>query len=129
MSDLSITDLLRAYGMWAANDLISLDCKSPSLMLMRSAPHLCKDVKLSRKSTTKLFISDEDALAVDRALKSLRTYSVLLYRIVIWRYVRGHSERGITEYLNATEQTKFTRIKVKNLLERAHGFIASKLVD
>lgn len=127
--ELSITELLHAYADWVNDNQDGLGCKSPSLMLMRSAPKLCaKDVKSSRKSTARLFISDDDALAVDKAMKSLRTYSLLLYRIIVWRYIRGNSERAITKYLIEKEGVKISRIKAQNLISEAHGYIGRCLV-
>lgn len=133
MSDLSITELLEAYGQWCRDDNNELGCKSPSLMLIKQAPHLCKDSVLSRKSATRLFISDDDALAVDRAMGALIDYSLVLYNIAYLKFVDGHSDRNIAkyylssiEYPDSDKQVPHTA--VKPLLTEGLGFVNGYLI-
>lgn len=134
MSDLSITELLAAYGAWVNDDNNDLGCKSPSLMLIKTAPKLCKDSVLSRKRTATLFISDDDALAVDRAMDALIGYSLVLYNIAYLKFVNGRSDRDIAkyylssiEYPDSDKQVPHTA--VKPLLTESMGFINGYLIS
>ena len=132
MSDLSITDLMFAYGAWVNDDNGDLGCKSPSLMLIKSAPKLCKDsVKPSSRRTVS-YISDEDALAVDRAMNKLLRHSVHLHNIVTYHFIYNWSERKIArdywsdfEYPNSEKQAGVYH--VKPLLNLGIGFVSGVL--
>lgn len=101
---------------------------------MRSAPKLCaKDVKSSRKSTARLFISDEDALAVDRAMGALIRHSVHLHNIVWYHFIKGHAVDVIAkQYWSKFEYPKggrfATAYHVKPLLTEGVGFISGFLI-
>lgn len=132
MSDLSITELLEAYGAWVNDDNNDLSCKSPSLMLIKSAPKLCKDsVKASKRRVVK-FISDDDALAVDRAMNQLLRHSVHLHNIVTYHFIYNWSERKIArDYWSGFEYPCGTKeagvYHVKPLLNQGIGFISGAL--
>ena len=134
MSDLSITELMTAYGQWVRADQNNLGCKSPSLTLMRSAPHQCKDVK-PPKSSTRLFISDDDALAIDKAMNALKHESLhhnYLYRIVDLHFVGGWSYRQISDdYWSAIEYPCGTKkvavYHIKAMICEGMGFISGMI--
>ena len=137
MSDLSITDLMFAYGAWVNDDNSDLGCKSPSLMLIKSAPKLCKDsVKPSSRRTVS-YISDEDALAVDRAMKALKNDSLhnyYLYRIIDCYFVGGWSYSRISkEYWSAIEYPCGTKevaqYHIKAMVAAGAGFINGYLIS
>ncbi len=132
MSDLSITDLLFAYGAWCNDDNNDLSCKSPSLMLIKTAPKLCKDTVKAAKRSTVAFISDDEALALDRAMNALMSHSVHLHNIVSLHFVNGYSVKRIADdYWSKFEypcgKRKATNYHVNPLLNQAIGFIASEL--
>ena len=132
MSELSITELLEAYGAWVNDDNSGLDCKSPSLMLIKSAPELCKRDVLQAHRPTAAFISDDDALAVDRAMNALMRHSVHLHNIVAYRFIYGWSVKYIADnYWSQFEypcgKKKATNYHVNPLLYQAMGFLASEL--
>lgn len=133
MSDLSITDLLFAYGAWVSDDNNELGCKSPSLMLIKSAPKLCKDVKPSKQRVVN-FIDDETALAVDNAMGVLMQEYLVIYNILMLKFVNGYSDRDIAkyyisviEYPNSKKQVPHTA--VKPLVTQGMGFISGFLVS
>ena len=136
MSDLSITDLLFAYGNWVRDDNNELGCKSPSLMLMRSAPKQCKDVKPSKQRTV-AFISDDDALAIDRAMGALANDSLhnyYLYRIIDCYFIGGWSYSRISkEYWSAIEYPCGTKevaqYHIKAMVAAGAGFINGYLIS
>lgn len=107
MSDLSITELLFAYGAWVSDDNNELGCKSPSLMLIKSAPKLCKDSVKAASRRTVAFISDDDALTIDKAMNALKNESLhtyYLYRILDCYFIGGWSYKRISEdYWSAIE--------------------------
>lgn len=126
---MNIEQILTAYGAWCNNHQDALGCKSPTAMLMQSAPHQCKDsaVKAAKRSLV-AFISDDDALALNLIMSDLRRHSVLLYNIITLVYVWGQSIRWVTDYLNGRSSEKYTRISVGKLLERGHGYIERAMV-
>lgn len=136
MSDLSITDLLFAYGAWVSDDNNELGCKSPSLMLIKSAPKLCKDsVKPSNRRTV-AFISDCDALAIDRAMNALKSDSLhtyYLYRILDCYFIGGWSYSRISkDYWSAIEYPCGTKevaqYHIKALISEGMGSINGYLI-
>lgn len=132
MSDLSITELLFAYGAWVSDDNNELGCKSPSLMLIKSAPKLCKDSVKASKRRVVDFISDDEALAVDRAMNKLMRHSVHLHNILAYYFIYNYSERKIAkdywsqfEYPNSDKEAGVYH--VKPLLTQGIGFISGAL--
>lgn len=132
MSDLSTKGLLFAYGAWVSDDNNELGCKSPSLMLIKSAPKLCKDSAKASKRRVVDFISDDEALAVDRAMNKLMRHSVHLHNIVAYYFIYNYSERKIAkdywsqfEYPNGDKEAGVYH--VKPLLTQGIGFISGAL--
>lgn len=136
MSDLSITDLLFAYGQWVNDDNNELGCKSPSLILMRSAPKQCKDDKPPKRAQVS-FISDDDALAIDRAMNALASDSLhnyYLYRIIDCYFIGGWSYSRISkEYWSAIEYPCGTKevaqYHIKAMVAAGAGFINGYLIS
>lgn len=132
MNDLSITDLLYAYGAWVNDDNNNLGCKSPSLMLIKTAPHLCKDSLKSSSKRVVAFIDDDMALAVDRAMQRLLRHSLHLHNIVTYYFIYNYSERKIAkDYWSQFEYPKCDKeagvYHVKPLLNEGIGFISGVL--
>lgn len=132
MSD--IKDLLLAWGAWANDHHDSLGCKSPSDMLMRSAPFADANEKPS-KGVQVAHISDENALMVDKAVGKLARHSVLLWAVLRLHYQFGWSIRRIAkehltplEYPNDKEK-KVAVYHVKPLLAEAMGFVSGALSE
>ena len=132
MSD--IKDLLLAWGHWANDHHDSLACKSPSEMLMRSAPHADASEKVVKTSQV-AYISDESALMVDKAVGKLARHSVLLWAVLRLHYQFNWSLRKIAkdhltplEYPNG-ESKKVHHTIAEKLLERAVGVIEGAMLD
>lgn len=130
MSD--IRDKLSAWGAWS-RDSNNLGCKSPALMLMRSAPHLDRDALIALKRPSADFISDDDALRVDAAMGQLSRYSVQLYAILTLHYAYGWSVNKIAqdywskfEYPDGTKQA--TNYHVNPLFFEGIGFIGRAMM-
>lgn len=132
MSD--IKDLLLAWGAWANDHHDSLSCKSPSDMLMRSAPFADANEKPS-KGVHVAYISDENALMVDKAVGKLARHSVLLWAVLRLHYQFGWSIRRIAkEHLTPIEYPNDKEKKVHHtvaaqLLERAVGVIEGAMLN
>lgn len=132
----NITELLTAYGHWCRDDNNELGCKSPSLMLMKSAPKLCKDSVKASSRRTVAFISDDDALAIDRAMKALMTDSLhtyYLYRILDCYFIGGWSYNRISkDYWSAIEYPCGTKevaqYHIKALISEGMGSINGYLI-
>lgn len=133
MSDLSITDLLFAYGAWVSDDNNELGCKSPSLMLIKSAPKLCKDSVKAPSKRVVAHITDDEALAVDRAMKLLRERHLVLYHVVRYYFIYNWTVLDIAvDYLTILEYGKDSKKKLssyhaKPLLTEGMGFISGAL--
>lgn len=136
MSDLSITELLFAYGAWVNDNPESLGFKSPSLMLMRSAPKVCEDDKPPKRAQVS-FISDDDALAIDRAMNALANDSLhnyYLYRIIDCYFVGGWSYGRISkDYWSAIEYPcgtkEVAKYHIKAMVAAGAGFINGYLIS
>lgn len=133
MSDLSITELMFAYGAWVNDDSHELGCKSPSLMLMRSAPKQCADTVKPSKRVTVAHITDDEALAVDRAMKLLKERHLVLYHVVRYYFIYNWTVLDIAEdYLTILEygqdsKKKLSSYHAKPLLTEGMGFISGAL--
>ena len=117
-----IKEKLEAWGHWANDHGDSLDCKSPSAMLMRSAPFSDK-ADIPRIGAHSGYISDDDALMIDRAVGRLARHSVLLWSFIIKHYQYGMSVRQLAR------EHKCTAHKIKAYIERAIGFIDGCLAN
>lgn len=131
MSD--IKELLKSWGNWANDHQDDLGCKSPSEMLIKSAPHADSSDKPVKRVLAD-YISDEDALMVDKAVGKLARHSVLLWAVLRLHYQYGWSVRKIAiehlselEYPCGTKQS--TSYSVSQLLERATGVIEGCMID
>ncbi|MFK3999844.1 hypothetical protein ACI2I3_00655 [Psychrobacter namhaensis] len=133
MSDLSITDLMFAYGAWVNDDQTSLECKSPSLMLMKSAPKQCADAVKQPSKRVVAHITDDEALAVDRAMKLLRERHLVLYHVVRYYFIYNWTVLDIAvDYLTVLEygnesKKKLSSYHTKPLLTEGMGFISGAL--
>ena len=131
---MDIKELLSAWGEWANDHHDSLGCKSPSQMLMRSAPFADANEKLS-KSVQVAHISDEHALMVDKAVGKLARHSALLWAVLRLHYQYRWSIRKIAkEHLTPLEYPNDKEKKVHHtvaaqLLERAVGVIEGAMLD
>ncbi|WP_413520609.1 antiterminator Q family protein [Psychrobacter glacincola] len=147
MSD--TVELLKAWGQWS-RDNHNLGCKSPSLMLMRSAPH--KDKSDAPTKVAQLtYISDDDALRVDDAVADLKSNSERLdalvgyycdnkdmsflskamrHRVIKNTYIGNMSLDDVARDINYfLGKPLFSPVRVTRVLESAIGFIDGRLVD
>lgn len=132
--DRDVKEVLRSWGAWANDHHDGLGCKSPSDMLMKSAPFADANEKLS-KSVQVAYISDEQALMVDKAVGKLARHSVLLWAVLRLHYQYDWSIRKIAkEHLTPIEYPNDKEKKVHHtvaaqLLERAVGVIEGAMLD
>ena len=134
MSEIDIKEMLLAWGDWANDHVDSLGCKSPSQMLMISAPFADASEKPVRRSQV-VYISDEHALMVDKAVGKLARHSVLLWAVLRLHYQFNWSIRRIAkEHLSPLEYPNDENKKVhhtvaERLIERAVGFIEGAMLN
>ncbi len=103
-------------------------------MLIKTAPKLCaKDAAKVSKRSLVGFISDEMALAIDRAMSVLMQEYLVLYNILMLKFVRGYSDRDIAkyylsniEYPDSEKQVPHTA--VKPLVTQGMGFVNGYLI-
>lgn len=144
MSD-DIKVKLAAWGAWTRDIGTGGSCSSPAQALINIAPFGDTDKRRARYDNI-AYISDEDALQVDRAMLELRRYSarldvalghmldneleddnlmvcVLMYDVLMHYYREDESLRDIATNLTMTFGKPFTHTKVKTILERGTGWI------
>lgn len=127
-----IEQKLAAWGAWVRDNPDRLNCQSPSLNLIRLAPHQDKtDARRSNRSIAP-FISDDDALAVDNAVGRLMRHSVHLGVIIYLHYVKDWSVNQIaSDYWSAFEypcgKRKAKNYHVNPLLREGVGFIGGAI--
>lgn len=131
--DISITELMESYGSWVNDNSDNMGCKSPAYQLMRVAPKQCKDAVKSKSRTRPAHISDDLGLQIDRAMKSLSNYSMLLYDVVDRKFVKGQSDSEIARVYCAKSDgvlgdKRVTRHDVKALVIEGLGNLNGMLV-
>ena len=141
---------LAAWGAWTKDFGSKGGCSSPAQALINCAPFCDSDYKRRARYNNVTFISDEDALEVDKAMCDLRRYSarldvalghmleheleddnllicVLMYD-VLFRYFRlDESLRDIAKEFTVYFSRPFTHVKIQVILERGIGFIDGRL--
>lgn len=141
---------LAAWGTWTKDLGGKGGCSSPAQALINMAPFGDAAKRRARYDNV-TFISDEDALEVDRAMCDLRRYSarldvalghmlehefeddnllvcVLMYPVLEMHFRYDESFRAIASELTKDLGKKITDVKVKAIMERGAGFIEGRLV-
>ena len=131
--DISITELMHSYGAWVNDDGDNMGCKSPAYQLMRVAPKQCKDMIKPKSKSRPAYISDDLGLQIDRAMKSLSNYSMLLYDVVNRKFVKGQSDSEIARIYNSKPDGLFgdkriTRHDIKSLITEGLGNLNGMLI-
>lgn len=115
-------NMIEEWGKWARHHKDDLGSQSSWLLVMRNniELHRCQGYT----------ITDDEALAVDKAVSKLAKYSVVLVNVLAYRYLAGWSLRRIArEYLTVLEygtmdgKKQVRKEEARALLERAEGFV------
>lgn len=131
--DISITELMESYGAWVNDNSDNMRCKSPAYQLMRVAPKQCKDMVKPKSRSRPAHISDDLGLQIDRAMRSLSNYSMLLYDVVNHKFVKGKSDSDIARIYNSKPDgvlgdKRVTRHDIKSLITEALGNLNGMLI-
>lgn len=119
-----LDDELIEWGRWVRQDYHGLEAQSHWLMMMRDNTHTMRPTPAN--------MTDERALAIDKAVCALATHSLLLYEL-FWRYyVSAHSLRHLSAYLyklraDGKYQGACSANSANALLNNATGYIAGVL--
>lgn len=132
---MDIKELLLAWGAWCRDDHMSLDCKSPSEMIMRSAPHaeVSETAPVTRYQSD--YISDDMALRIDRIVMTLCKYKPIEGKCLRLRYITGHyPEKIAATYLSELKygkdsNRKVSKYKASEYIASAEGFILGRILD
>ena len=147
--DIKIT--LAAWGAWTRDIGSGGSCSSPAQALINIAP-FGEVAKRRARYDSVVYISDEDAIQIDRAMATLKRYSarldvalghmldaeleddnlmvcVLMYPVLEMHYRYDDSYRSIANELTRDLNKKITDVKVKAIVERGTGFIEGILID
>lgn len=155
MSDVIDRDVkvkLASWGAWTRNIGKGQGCSSPAQMLINCAPFCDSKVKRYARYQQVEYISDEEALEVERAMATLKRYSarldvalghmleheldddnllicVLMYAVLVRHYRYDESFSRIAKNLTKALGKKITDVKVKAIMERGAGFIEALLMS
>jgi len=132
---MDIKELLESYGAWCRADSNNLDCKSPSEMIMRSAPHaeVSETSPVTRCQAD--YISDDMALKIDRIVGLLIDYKPLEGECLRLRYIKGQYPEEIAQtYLSDLKYGKGSKRKVgkykaSEYIASAEGFVLGCILD
>lgn len=132
--DISITELMRSYGAWVRDDGDNMGCKSPAYQLMRVAPKQCKDMVKPKSKSRPAYISDDLGLAVDNAMGVLMQEYLVIYNILMLKFVNGYSDRDIAKYYvsgieHPDGKKKVPHTAIKPLVTQGMGFVSGYLVS
>ena len=127
--DLEVQDLLASWGYWALSHGNGLGYKSPMAMLMRG--HVVE----KRKTRTAAYITDDEALKVERLITILCEHKPLEGKVLILKYVERMSANAIAKhYLTPLKYGKDSDSKVSsytanNYIANAEGFITGLIMN
>ena len=155
MSDIIDRDVkvkLAAWGAWTRNIGSGQGCSSPAQALINCAPVCDSDYKRYARYEAFEHISDEEALEVESAMATLKSYSsrldvalghmleheleddnllicVLMYPVLEMYFRYDESFSHIARELTKDLGKKITDVKIKAIMERGAGFIEALLMS
>lgn len=155
MSDVIDRDVkvkLAAWGAWTRNIGNGQGCSSPAQALINCAPVCDSDYKRYARYEAFEHISDEEALEVESAMATLKSYSarldvalghmlaneldddnllicVLMYPVLEMHFRYDESFSQIARELTKDLGKKITDVKIKAIMERGAGFIEALLMS
>ena len=127
--DLEVQNLLASWGHWVLADGTGLGYTSPMAMLMRG--HVVE----KSKPRTAMFITDDEALKVERLVTILCEHKPLEGKILLLKYVERMSASSIAKYyLTPLKYGKDSDKQVSSYqaaqhLARAEGFITGLILN
>lgn len=130
-----IQEVLRAYGAWCRDDHMSLDCKSPSEMIMRSAPHAEASETSPVTRCQSDYISDDMALRINHIMSILVDYKPIEAECLKLKYIDGKYPEEIAHtYLSKLKygkgsNRKVSKYKASEYIASAEGFILGRILD
>lgn len=143
---------LAAWGAWTRNIGSGGSCSSPAQALINCAPFCDSDYKRYARYDYAEHISDDEALEVEAAMATLKSYSarlevalghilaheleddnllicVLMYDVLVRHFRYDESFRAIASELTKALGKKITDVKIKAIMERGAGFIEGRLMS
>ena len=127
--DLEVQGLLASWGYWALSHGNGLGYKSPMAMLMRG--HVVE----KRKTRTAAYITDDEALKVERLITILCKHKPLEGKILLLKYVERMSDSSIAKhYLTPLKYGKESEKQVSSYqaakhIANAEGFITGLILN
>ena len=127
--DLEVQGLLASWGYWALSHGNGLGYKSPMAMLMRG--HVVE----KRKTRTAAYITDNEALKVERLITILCEHKPLEGKILLLKYVERMSDSSIAKhYLTPLKYGKDSAKQVSSYqaakhIANAEGFITGLILN
>jgi|TARA_A100001518_G_C1227338_1_gene81557 hypothetical protein len=105
VTELDIKDKLAAWGAWSRSDSSGLGYISPCLLIMRG------NVAETCRAPRAHYISDDEAMLIDAAIKMLRQDYEVLFQIVRRKYYRCWTAKEIAQhYLTDIEYPRLAHL-------------------
>ena len=127
--DLEVQNLLASWGQWVLADGTGLGYTSPMAMLMRG--HVVE----KSKPSTAAYITDDEALKVERLITILCEHKPLEGKILRLKYIDNMSANAIAKhYLTPLKYGKDSAKQVSSyqasqLIANAEGFITGLIIS
>lgn len=129
--DLEIQNLLASWGYWVRAHGNGLGYKSPMAMLMRG--HVVE----KRKARTAAYITDDEALKVERLITILCEHKPLEGKVLILKYVERMSANAIAKHYltplkygkDSNSNSKVSSYTANNYIANAEGFITGLIMN
>ncbi|WP_440824574.1 antiterminator Q family protein [Psychrobacter cryohalolentis] len=127
--DLEIQGLLESWGQWVLAEGNGLGYKSPMAMLMRG--HVAE----KRKPRTTMFITDDEALRIERVITKLCKFKPLEGKVLMLKYIERMSANAIAKhYLTPIKYgndsvNKVSSYQASQLIANAEGFVAGLMLS
>ena len=122
-----VRKLLRSWGDWSNKDKDNLGYGEPMDAIMRGAPEACKEDNslASKRYDHADFISDDEALIVDRIVRRLLAVHPVEGKCLKLKYVNRLDADAIAKgYLTRQSDKNVGKYKAAQYLATAEGFIS-----
>ena len=129
-----IQDVLRAWAAWVNDSSQSMGCKSPSQMLINSAPFCDSESERAAKYLDYDPISDSQALKIDRIVALISKHAPAHAQCLVLKYVRGQTAKKtaqgyLTAFLYGDSGKQAGEHRVREYIAHTEGLIMGMLMD
>lgn len=129
-----IQNILLAWGAWVNDSSQSMGCKSPSQMLINSAPFCDSESERQAKYLDYDPISDSQALKIDRIVALISKHAPAHAQCLVLKYVRGQTAKKtaqgyLTAFLYGDSGKMAGEHRVREYIAHTEGLIMGMLMN